>query len=161
MKRIYTLLLAISAVIAATAQPYLVGHRGSYWGVENTKEAFINGAKKGYDYLETDIKVTKDGKFVCWHDDNLTKASGEPAIASNTLSYLKSQKLTQTRGGVTYTGYISTFEEYLDICKQYGVAPVIEFKWATGINSNDQSNIPALMKIVEEKGFRNNCYIFT
>lgn len=161
MKRIYTLLLAISAVIAATAQPYLVGHRGSYWGVENTSEAFINGAKKGYDYLETDIKVTKDGKFVCWHDDNLTKASGEPAIASNTLSYLKSQKLTQTRGGVTYTGYICTFEEYLDICKQYGVAPVIEFKWATGINSNDCSNIPALVKIVEEKGFRNNCYIFT
>ena len=161
MKRLITLLFTVATVLLATAQPYLVGHRGSYWGVENTEEAFINGAKKGYDYLETDIKVTKDGKFVCWHDDNLTKASSQPSIASNTLSYLKSQKLTQTRGGVTYTGYICTLEEYLDICKEYGVAPVIEFKWATGINSNDCSNIPALVKIVEEKGFRNNCYIFT
>lgn len=161
MKRIFTLLLTVAAILSATAQPYLVGHRGSIWGVENTSQAFINGAKKGYDYLETDIKVTKDGKFVCWHDDNLTKASGQPAIASNTLSYLKSLKLSQTRDGVAYTGYICTLEEYLDICKEYGVAPVIEFKWATGINSNDCSNIPALVKIVEEKGFRNNCYIFT
>ena len=161
MKKLATLLLLTLATLSVYAQPYLVGHRGSYWGVENTAEAFINGAKKGYDYLETDIKVTKDGKFVCWHDDNLSKASSNPAIASNTLSYLKSQKLSQTRGGVTYTGYVCTLEEYLDICKEYGVAPVIEFKWATGINSNDCSNIPALVKIVEEKGFRNNCYIFT
>ena len=100
MKRIFTLLLTVAAILSATAQPYLVGHRGSIWGVENTSQAFINGAKKGYDYLETDIKVTKDGKFVCWHDDNLTKASGQPAIASNTLSYLKSLKLSQTRDGV-------------------------------------------------------------
>ena len=161
MKRIFTLLLTIAAILSATAQPYLVGHRGSYWGVENTEEAFINGAKKGYHYLETDVKVTKDGKFVCWHDDALTKASSQPTINANTLSYLQSLTLTQTRGGVTYTGKLTTFERYLDICKEYGVAPVIEFKWADGINSNDQSNIPALMKIVEEKGFRNNCYIFT
>lgn len=65
MKRLITLLFTVATVLLATAQPYLVGHRGSYWGVENTEEAFINGAKKGYDYLETDIKVTKDGKFVC------------------------------------------------------------------------------------------------
>ena len=161
MKKIITLLLAVAAVLSASAQPYLVGHRGSYWGVENTEEAFINGAKKGYHYLETDVKVTKDGKFVCWHDDALTKASSQPTINANTLSYLQSLTLTQTRGGVTYTGKLTTFERYLDICKEYGVAPVIEFKWADGINSNDQSNIPALMKIVEEKGFRNNCYIFT
>ena len=161
MKKIITLLLAVAAVLSASAQPYLVGHRGSYWGVENTEEAFINGAKKGYHCLETDIKVTKDGKFVCSHDDVLTRASNQLTINANTLATLQAQKMTQTRGGVTYTGYLTTFERYLDICKQYGCIPVIEFKWADGINSNDCSNIPALIKIVEEKGFRNNCYIFT
>ena len=90
MKKLSLLLLVLAAFVTANAQPYLVGHRGSYWGVENTEEAFINGAKKGYHCLETDIKVTKDGKFVCWHDDNLTKASDEPAIASNTLATLQS-----------------------------------------------------------------------
>ena len=161
MKKIFTLLLTIAAVLSASAQPYLVGHRGSRWGVENTEEAFINGAKKGYHCLETDVKVTKDGKFVCCHNDDLTSWGGTLTIASSNLSALQAQKLTQTRGGVTYTGYLTTFERYLDICKEYGCIPVIEFKWATGINSNDQSNIPALIKIVEEKGFRNNCYIFT
>lgn len=161
MKKLSLLLLVLAAFVTANAQPYLVGHRGSYWGVENTEEAFINGAKKGYHCLETDIKVTKDGKFVCWHDDNLTKASDEPAIASNTLATLQSKKLTQTRGGVTYTGYLTTFERYLDICKEYNVIPVIEFKWATGINSNDCSNIPAVVNMIESKGLRNKCYIFT
>ena len=161
MKRIFTFLLTIVAVLSATAQPYLVGHRGSRWGVENTEQAFINGAKKGYHCLETDVKVTKDGKFVCCHNDDLTSWGGTLTIASSNLSALQAQKLTQTRGGVTYTGYLTTFERYLDICKEYGCIPVIEFKWATGINSNDQSNIPALIKIIEEKGFRNNCYIFT
>ena len=161
MKKVFTLLLLIAATLSASAQPYIVGHRGSIWGVENTEEAFINGAKKGYDYLETDIKVTKDGHFVCWHDDNLTKASDSPSIASNTLATLQSKKLTQTRDGVTYTGYLTTFERYLDICKEYGVKPLVEFKWATGVNNSDCSNIPKIVKILEEKGFRNDCYIFT
>ena len=161
MKKLITLLLAVATVVSVSAQPYLVGHRGSRWGVENTEEAFINGAKKGYHCLETDVKVTKDGKFVCCHNDDLTSWGGTLTIASNNLSALQAQKLTQTRGGVTYTGYLTTFERYLDICKEYGCIPVIELKWATGINSNDQSNIPDLIKTIEAKGFRNNCYIFT
>lgn len=161
MKKLFTLICAIAMSIVAVAQPRLVGHRGSYWGVENTEEAFINGAKKGYHYLETDVKVTKDGKFVCWHDDNLTKAEDSPQINANTLETLQSKLLTQTRGGVTYTGYLTTVERYLDICKEYGTKPLIELKWADGINSNDCSNLPALIKIIEEKGFRNDCYIFT
>ena len=92
MKRIFTLLLTIAAILSATAQPYPVRQRGSYWGVENTEEAFINGAKKGYHYLETDVKVTKDGKFVCWHDDALTKASSQPTlVALHLLSTTKTE----------------------------------------------------------------------
>ena len=54
MKRIFTLLLTVAAILSATAQPYLVGHRGSIWGVENTSQAFINGAKK----VMTTLKLT-------------------------------------------------------------------------------------------------------
>ncbi len=151
------------SICATAARPKIIGHRGSGWGVENTSEAFINGAKEGYDCLETDIKVTKDGKFVCWHNDelHLSTSSTKPNIASTTLSDLQSHTLTQTKGGVTYTGTICTIEEYLDICSEYNVIPIIELKWATGINSNDQSNMDELMQIIFNKGFRNNCYIFT
>lgn len=161
MKRILLSIVSIVAAVAAVAQPKLVGHRGSYWGVENTSEAFINGAKKGYNYLETDVKVTSDGTFVCCHNDDLTSWGGTLTIASSTWASLSAETLTQTRGGVTYTGHLTSLEEYLDICKEYGVLPLIELKWATGVNSNDCSNIPALVKLIEDKGFRNSCYIFT
>lgn len=161
MKKFTLLFLCLAAIVVASAQPKLVGHRGSYWGVENSAEAFINGAKKGYHYLETDVKVTKDGVHVCCHNDDLKSWGGTLTIASSNLADLKAETLTQTRGGVTYTGNLCTLEEYLDICKQYNVLPLIELKWATGINSNDTSGIPNLIKVIEEKGFRNSCYIFT
>lgn len=161
MKKIYLLLLCVLATVTAFAQPKLIGHRGSYWGLENSEEAFINGAKKGYHCIETDVKVTKDGVHVCCHNDDLTSWGGTLTIASSTLEALQAETLTQTRGGVTYTGKLCTFERYLDICKEYNLIPIIELKWATGINSNDTSGIPNLIKLIEEKGFRNSCYIFT
>ena len=53
-KSLFTISLSLFCILI-NAQPLLVGHRGSYWGVENTSEAFINGALKGYDFLECDI----------------------------------------------------------------------------------------------------------
>lgn len=161
MKKITLLLLSLIVGLVATAQPKLIGHRGSWWGVENTAEAFINGAKKGYHCLETDVKVTKDGVHVCCHNDDLKSWGGTLTIANSNLADLKAETLTQTHSNVTYTGHICTLAEYLDICKEYNVIPIIELKWATGINSGDTSGIPNLIKVIEEKGFRNSCYIFT
>ncbi len=161
MIRIITFLSLAIVAIMLNAQPLLVGHRGSYWGVENTSEAFINGAKKGYHYLECDVKVAGDGTLVLSHDDTTERLGGSRTIASSTIAQLKAETYTQTRGGVTYTGTICTLAEYLDICKEYNVLPVIELKWATGINSNDCSKIPTLIKVIEDKGFRNSCVILT
>ena len=161
MKRTILLTLISLCITLSFAQPLLVGHRGSYWGVENTAEAFINGALKGYHYLECDIKVAGDGTIVLTHDDNTSRLGGSLTISSSTISQLKAETYTQTRGGVTYTGTICTLAEYLDICAEYNVLPVIELKWATGINSNDQSGMPALVKLIEDKGFRNKCVILT
>ena len=161
MKRTILLSLFSLLVTLLSAQPLLVGHRGSYWGVENTAEAFINGALKGYHYLECDIKVAGDGTIVLSHDDNTSRLGGSLTINNSTLAQLKAETYTQTRGDVTYTGTICTLAEYLDICAEYNVLPVIELKWATGINSNDQSGMPALVKLIDEKGFRNKCVILT
>ncbi|MBP5314682.1 MAG: hypothetical protein J6Y87_02305 [Muribaculaceae bacterium] len=153
--------VALLTTVGVAAQPKLCGHRGSLWGVENTSEAFINGALKGYTYLECDVKVSKDGYHVISHDDTTNRLGGSLTIASATLAELKAETYTQTRGGVTYTGKICTLEEYLDICTQYGVHPLIELKWATGINSNDTSGIPKLISVIESKGHRNDCIILT
>ncbi len=155
-----TLLLLISANLIA--QPLLVGHRGSTFGVENTEEAYRSGAARGYQYVETDIKVTKDGYFVLTHDDNLSRLSdSDLTIAGSTLAELQAVTLTQTRSGVTYTGKLLELGAFLDLCTELNVLPVIELKWATGVNSNDQSNMPALVKVIQDKGYYNKAIVLT
>ncbi len=164
MKKLFLSFIVLLMTLTATAaRPYFVGHRGSRWGVENTKEAFIQGCTRGqFDYLETDIKVTKDKVFICWHDDNTSKyGASNKTIASTNWADLKDIKHTQKRGSKTYTGYLCTMDEYLDICKKYGKRPVIELKWATGINSNDQSNMGKLVQAIKDKGFYETCIILT
>lgn len=165
MKKILTFIIATATVVAAYAdRPLLVGHRGSQYGVENTVESFTNGAKLGYEYLETDWKVTKDKQFVCSHDDDISRLASDGStltIAGNTLEELQKHPFKQTRSGKTYTGRLCSAQEYLDVCKEYNVRPLIELKWATGVNSNDCSNIPLLIKLVEDNGFRDKCIILT
>lgn len=165
MKRIFTFLLTLAVAVAAWAErPLLVGHRGSLYGVENSVESFTKGAEMGYEFLETDFKVTKDKQFVCSHDDDISRLSSDGsslAIASNTLADLQKHPFRQTRSGVTYEGRLCSGQEYLDVCKKYNVRPLIELKWATGINNNDCSNIPLLIDFIEKNGFRDKCIILT
>ena len=143
-------------------KPKFVGHRGSYKGVMNTEEAFRNGVDYyGYDGLECDVRVTADGKYVISHDETTTAVGGNLTVANATLEQLQAESYTQTRGGITYTGHICTIEEYLDICIEKNVFPVIELKWATGINSNDMTNFPGLAQIIINKGLADKVIILT
>ncbi len=163
MKKLFTFVLAAATAVTALAQrPLMVGHRGSNIGVENSVQSFTEGAKRGYEFLETDFKVTKDRQLVCSHDDDTSRLGDKNvSIAGGTLAEIQAVNLTQTRGGVTYTGRVCSAQEYLDVCKEYNVRPLIELKWATGINSNDCSNIPMLIKFIEDNGFRDKCIILT
>ncbi len=54
-------------------------------GVENTLHAFEHAVALGYDYLETDVHVTRDGVLLAFHDDALdrvTNATGRLADLS-------------------------------------------------------------------------------
>lgn len=161
MKKLFTLVAMTVLTLSSWAKPALVGHRGSLWGLENSVESFTNGALKGYQYLETDWKLTGDNQFVCSHDDDTKRLGGTKTLATSTLEELQSEELAQTRSGVKYTGRLCSAQEYLDVCRKYNVIPLIELKWTTGINSNDQSNIPKLIEFIEKNGFRNNCIILT
>ncbi len=170
MKKLFLATLLLLSVLPLSAhstnnqpaKPLLVGHRGSGYGVESTEEAFRNGAALGYQYLETDIKVTKDTKFVLTHDDDLSRLSdSELTIAGSTLAQLQAVTLTQTRNNVQYTGKLMELGEYLDLCTELKVLPVIELKWGTGVNSNDQSNMPALVKVIQDHGYYEKAIILT
>ncbi len=163
MKRLLFSIFCLACVLCAWAwKPIFIGHRGSYMGVMNTTEAYTNGVDHyGYQGLECDVRVTADGYYVISHDETTNAVGGNLTVASSTLAQLQAETYTQTRGGVTYTGHICTVAEYLDICIEKNVIPVVELKWTTGINNNDMSKFPGLAALIEEKGLTNKAIILT
>lgn len=141
--------------------PIMVGHRGSLYGLENSAESFTNGAKMGFDFLETDFRVTADTLFVCSHDETTERLGGKLTIAEATLADLQAEPLHQSRAGVEYDGRLCSGQEYIDICKAYGARPLIELKWSTGINSKDFTNIPRLIEFLDRNGVRDQVIILT
>lgn len=163
-KLFFSSLMVVSAASSMLAwKPLFVGHRGSLRGVANTAEAYRNGVDYyHYDGLECDVRVTKDGHYVILHDETTGSLCDQNLdAAKSTLAELKALDFKQTRSGVTYTGKICTVEEYLDICVEKNVFPVIELKWTTGINSNDMSNFPGLIDLVTKKGLRQKAIFLT
>ena len=163
MKRIFTLLCIACIITQAYAwKPLFAGHRGSYRGVEQTEESFMNGINHyGYTGLEIDVKTTSDGEYVCWHDDDLSRVGHSASIPNSKFEDLKDLTLTQTRGGVQYTGKLCTVDRFLEICKDNNIFPIIELKWATGINNNDMSRFPGLYKLIEKHGLVEEARILT
>ena len=163
MKKTLLLLCLVCTLTQAYAwKPLFAGHRGSYRGVENTEEAMMNGINHyGYTGLEIDVKTTSDGEYVCWHDDDLSRVGHNVQIPYTKFADIKDLTLTQTRGGTTYTAKILTVDRYLEICKENNVFPIIELKWAVGINSNDMSRFPGLYKLIEKHGLVEEARILT
>ena len=163
MKKTLLLLCILCTLTQAYAwKPQFAGHRGSYRGVENTEEAFLNGINHyGYTGLECDIKVTSDKQCVCWHDDDLSRVGHSVTIANTTLAALQELTLTQTRSGNTYIAKICTADRYLEICKENNAFAIIELKWASGINNNDMSNFYVLYNLIKKHGMEDKVYILT
>lgn len=161
MKTTLSFLVGLLAVMnMSAAEPIKVGHRGSLWGVENTRAAFANGAKR-YIWLECDVRMSADSIFVISHDENTERLGGKLVVAEAPLSDLKAERYTQTRADIIYTGEISTLAEYLQQCKDAGVNCVVEMKWTPGVNSKDTSLIPALMAEIEKAGMTDNVIMLT
>ncbi|HEY8432136.1 MAG TPA: glycerophosphodiester phosphodiesterase [Sandaracinaceae bacterium] len=56
--------------------PIAFAHRGgaALWP-ENTLAAFEGALALGYRYIETDVRMTRDGKIVCFHDETLERTT--------------------------------------------------------------------------------------
>lgn len=153
--------VAVGMTAAAVGTPVLVGHRGCGIGVENTAEAFAKGAERGYAILETDVRVSADTAFILCHDTETNRLGGCDTVASATLAQLRATPLHQQRFGNEYRGSICTLGEYLAICNQYDVRPIIELKWSTGINSNDCSLLGLLLDSIDAYGAGDKAILMT
>ncbi|SVB31168.1 uncharacterized protein METZ01_LOCUS184022, partial [marine metagenome] len=71
----------------------IIGHRGaSETAPENTLSSISEAWSQAADGVEVDIRLTKDKIFVCMHDTNTLRTSGENALVSET-NFEKLKKL--------------------------------------------------------------------
>ena len=69
----------------------ILGHRGySALYPENTMMAFIKAYEKGFDGVETDVHLSKDGELVLIHDEKINRTStGKGYVKDYTLKELR------------------------------------------------------------------------
>lgn len=110
-----------------------ISHRGYRTGAvrDNSIEAFVTAGEKGFWGCETDVRFDSNGRLICSH--NAPKNGENPP----------------------------SFEEYLDICKEYGMTAIIDLKYAKGVGPADPYLSPAILKTIEEKGMMDSCVLQT
>ena len=103
-----------------------IAHRGYVAkGVENSIEALDGAAKVGADYVEFDIILTKDNKFVVMHDFNLKRLAGINKRIQD-MNFDEVVGLTIKQGD--YTSKIPSLEEFVNKAKELNMKLVIELK---------------------------------
>lgn len=103
-----------------------IAHRGDVeYGVENSLEALEGALKNKADYVEMDIVMTKDNKFVVLHDFNLKRLAG---INKNIydMNFDEVVGLEIKQGG--FKSHIPSFEEYVKRSKELDVKLLVELK---------------------------------
>lgn len=99
---------------------YVIAHRGVHQGIpENSLPAYQKAIDLGCDFVEIDVRTTKDGKFVSIHnstiDSYVTGKTG--SVKSMTEKELKALDIG-LKTSVEWKGtQIPTFEEILRLCK--------------------------------------------
>ena len=111
-----------------------IAHRGDIQGgVENSLEALESAKKKGADYVEMDIQLTRDNNFVVMHDYNLQRLTGRNARVRD-LDLSEIQNLTIFENG--FKSRIPTFEEYVKRAEELKIKLLVELKPSGGEPEN-------------------------
>ena len=89
MKRTITSILTIfllSTLFANAASPTMIGRRGCGYAIENTAEAYREGARRGFKIMEAHVRLTSDSVFVTSHDGKTARLGGRMNVAKLRLT---------------------------------------------------------------------------
>ncbi len=119
------MLCSISAPEAALAPPrhgmYVVAHRGAHQGIpENTLAAYRKAIELGADFVEIDVRTTKDGRFVSVHNSDLSAYTGGKEtrkVRDLTFDEIRALDIGSVVGPEWKSTQVPSFEEILDLCK--------------------------------------------
>jgi len=159
MTGIAMVILAVGGVVSANADiglrppknggVYVVAHRGAHEGIpENTLAAYQKAIDLGCDFVEIDVRTTKDGKFVSVHNGTIDAyVPGKTGrVSEMTLEELRALDIGARMGDPWKGTKVPTFEGILDLCKgKIGI--YLDLKSAP---------VPELVKIVKAKGMEKD-----
>lgn len=134
-KIIYSLLMCmgLSNIVSAQQNPsftllrekdnkseyvWVASHRGDWiYAPENSTTALEHAIFFGSDLIETDVRLTRDGKIIMMHDATVGRTTnGKGNIADLTLAEIKELRLRNNFGGLTDLK-VPTLEEYIELAK--------------------------------------------
>ena len=142
MKLYWTLLIVCFGTITVNAQPnpapkprhrfIVISHRGDHVIYpENTLAAYAEAIKNKADYVEIDLRTTKDSGLVSMHDATINRmTSSKGAIKDLTLNEIERLQV-KSRDSLDKTSYrVPTFEQIINLCKDK-IYIYIDFKQAS------------------------------
>lgn len=114
--------------------PRIIGHRGAAgYAPENTLESIHTAADMGIEWVELDVKITKDEIPILFHDETLERTTNGSGLVSN-LTYAELHELDAGSWyGESFIGvHIPTLEEAIDVLVDRGLGLNLEIKPCSG-----------------------------
>jgi glycerophosphoryl diester phosphodiesterase len=123
----------------------IIGHRGaSGHAPENTLAAFKKAVALGAAFIETDLQLSRDARFVAIHDDTVDRTTGgQGKVHDQTLAVLRRLDAGSWFGSEYAGERIPTLEEILEFSKKNDVVFYLELK-PSGSWGGDHALIGAL-----------------
>jgi len=146
----------MDTVKISSGQAKIIAHRGlSGIERENTCPAFVAAGNRSYFGIETDVHITKDGKFIIIHDETtnrVTAGAYKKNVKKSTYAKVKDVILPDLDGTTIRKDIkIPLLDEYISICKKYGKTAVLEVK-----NLFSQSHLKKLVLNIKALGYIEN-----
>jgi glycerophosphoryl diester phosphodiesterase len=123
----------------------VIAHRGaSGHAPENTLAAFRRAVSLGATFIETDLQLSRDTRFVAIHDDTVDRTTnGHGKVHDLTLNELRRLDAGSWFGSEFSGERIPTLEDILEFCKKHDVVFYLELK-PTGSWGGEHALVGAL-----------------
>ncbi len=114
--------------------PQIIGHRGcAAYAPENTLEGIHTAADMNIEWVELDVKLTKDDIPIIFHDDTLERTTnGSGNVADKTLEELRELECGSWFGDSFSGIQIPTLEEAIEVLIERDLGLNLEIKPCSG-----------------------------
>ena len=136
----------------------MIAHRGvSKLERENTMPAFVAAGNRSYYGIETDIHVTRDGRFIVHHDTSTLRLTGvDSIIEEQDYDTLRKLEIMDFDDQPRVDLHMPSLQEYIKICKKYGKIAVLELK-----NAMTREQVYAVCDVLDGLEYRGGVVIIS